>query len=1286
MSSTCSSCCRECSLATASSQPSSSTDPYALSNLLQAGTVTLHVSNDVKDIVCNHSHVDDGWHGLDVQALIPHLLDSNDVAFCQELDFLMKQRFLAITYSSKEGNQIILRIYFIPYDLPNVQGKLRVRKDNILNPAKRYLRNLMPKISPSCDVWAGSLNLSGGEKSEEDAQDSRTLADIYSDLSSPCVSPVDGLGGIAHRLLNFEDDLEGFGMRSTLYRYQRRSVAAMLQRELDQRDVPDPLYSALKAVDGQEFYFQPGTMEILQQRPMTTQCRGGILCEELGTGKTVMTLSLIMATRSQISSPEPSIVDERPILTPLALRHFPSGEFTSARKRHPGYSQATHHGGVPSLVELLLHHHRTSPDCTIPENLSSTRYLRETEREDNIQTLPLGDVLRTNAPFYHHYLGEPNNRDRAKRKQAYVRPRTIFLTSATLVVVPPNLLSQWDREIAKHCAIPLRVLMLRAKTPMPSIRSLATDYDIILMTYTRFASEYNASTIPKLQLLHSQHDCKCPEIPNFRVPDCTCQTPGVSPFLQIRWKRLVIDEGHVSASTSTILVPFAKLLSVERRWIVTGTPTTNLLGLSLGNKLVEHTKTPLEKTASSFRDDELPSLATDDEDLMDESHPSTSTSPNGTPPPPALNEVHHTPKRVWNKYDREDLNKLGNMITHFIAVPQFSADSKLILTHVTEPLFDVTGPRRGSIQVLNQVMEMVMIRHRIEDVEKDVVLPPVTREEVLLDMDLYAVKSFNALQAIIVVNAVDSQRTDQDYMFHPRNAEYLQDTLRNMSQLFFWHVNDELYNAPTLLKDAEKTLQTALARNTPEDEIELLKEAFRHLQLAMDDPIWIAMQNHEDVPYRVFDMIQPVFNAWTRTPGIEPCSPADQSGFLHADRLQKLYQMVLQKPLIQENAMIEWGHAVAVRDEAFRRAYNYSTNKKMKSSSGSTKKKGKQDGHGHNENSTGSSGSLMVDSFAKKASATDTLREMQKELDATMARLATEGEDGDGEVGASGYNAAYSSPAVRNVTTSPQKLSTLAVSSPLARVKIGSSGSTKLNYIIHEVQKYAPTEKFLIFSESPLTLAHVAEALGLIHVKFLRFTTQVTPQYREQLVLTFETSETYRVFLMELKHGARGLNLISASRVIFCEPVWQADVESQAIKRAHRIGQTRPISVKTLAIRATAEENMVTRRAALRNNQVKLPRLIEEAGMRHYIANPKFITHPPTLTPPLHIPLINLPDTTPKSKPSRIILRIPAQSSFSPLKRVRVEEPEDLPSTGVVSCRRDQPPSTKKRSIRFATP
>jgi hypothetical protein len=73
------------------------------------------------------------------------------------------------------------------------------------------------------------------------------------------------------------------GIRSKLHRYQRRSVAAMIQKELNLRDDPDPLFVPLVGIRKEELYLQPGTMELRLERPLVAPCRGGILCEELGT-------------------------------------------------------------------------------------------------------------------------------------------------------------------------------------------------------------------------------------------------------------------------------------------------------------------------------------------------------------------------------------------------------------------------------------------------------------------------------------------------------------------------------------------------------------------------------------------------------------------------------------------------------------------------------------------------------------------------------------------------------------------------------------------------------------------------------------------------------------------------------------------------------------------------------------------------------------------------------------------------------------------------------------------
>ncbi|KAG5644225.1 hypothetical protein DXG03_008820 [Asterophora parasitica] len=1166
----CPSCCASC-LAVASRpfEAPEASNPYDLRNLLPAGTIILNLDSESDEIYCNHMHLEDGWHPFHASLFEQHLLV--DKGLCKQIDFLIKNRFIAVTCWQDQFSTVILRVYLIPHDLANVQGKLRTRKETILGPARSSLRNLLPKVIQSQNSWdSGACPLDSSQHLLPNHADRRTLAEIYGDLKSPEAKITPGWETLTTRLLDFQDDLSGF----------------------------DPLFLRLVSLDQQLFYLQPGTVEVLRERPTVAAGQSGILCEELGTGKTVMILALVMATIDQLSSPEESIVDDRPILTPLSFRHFPSSECLSARKRFIRWDDNLFPRGgsrVPSLVELLKHRRRTAPDTRVPDTTTPQGVKREARRAElaaQIEQTRLGELLKLNTPFYHHYQGDPTLAERSSRKSADPGPRVMYLTSATLIVVPPNLLSQWDREIYKHCEYPLRVLILRSGTPMPNAALLASDYDI----------------------------------------------SDVSPLLQIRWKRLVIDEGHVSASLSTVLTPFTKLLSVERRWIVTGTPTTNLLGLSLGEK-------SSQEACKQAKDD----MHSDDEDIATEvfyqsqesQDPSFPLSRRSSPP----FNVDSQSSRVWTKYDREDLGKLGKMISHFLAVPQFIASPKLVSTHVIQPLIDPGGPRPGAIQVLNQVMEMIMIRHRIEDVEEDVVLPPVRQESILLDLDPFAVKSYNAMQAAIAINAVDSQRTDRDYMFHPANTEFLQTTVKNMSQLMFWSSDDNYFEVDHMIKNAPSQIRIATERNAPPEDMALLSESVKHITLAAQDPLWRAMQSHEDVPYRVMGISRNIFEAWTRTPQPEETYNRSQVGFMHSDRLLKMQDLIIHRPRIAEAAFIEEGENVVANDELLRRLY-------IESQKGKDWKGQKAKPHQDEINAV-----LKAEDAAKKARDPTTLKEMQKDLDNAMTRLNDhEGEEDQGHAELLAGSRPFEFHGGSILSTSL-----------LGSVRLSSTASTKLNYIINEVAQYAADEKFLIFSESELSLAHVAEALELMHVKFLRFTTQVDARHREQMVLTFETSEKYRVFLMELKHGARGLNLISASRVIFCEPIWQADVESQAIKRAHRIGQSRAITVKTLAIRGTAEENMVSRRDTLKGSQEKIPKLLEEAGMRHFIANPKFINHAPERYSTVDMPLLTVRPLDDTVETQRVVVA-------PPLKRIRPADPVDA---------YDAPVPKKTRVVQF---
>jgi non-specific serine/threonine protein kinase len=76
-------------------------------------------------------------------------------------------------------------------------------------------------------------------------------------------------------------------------------------------------------------------------------------------------------------------------------------------------------------------------------------------------------------------------------------------------------------------------------------------------------------------------------------------------------------------------------------------------------------------------------------------------------------------------------------------------------------------------------------------------------------------------------------------------------------------------------------------------------------------------------------------------------------------------------------------------------------------------------------------------------------------------------------------------------------------------------------------------------------------------------------------VRRFQTDEAMKIFLISLKAGGFGLNLIAADYCFILDPWWNPAVEMQAIDRTHRIGQTKNVFVYKMITKGTIEEKVL---------------------------------------------------------------------------------------------------------------
>lgn len=135
--------------------------------------------------------------------------------------------------------------------------------------------------------------------------------------------------------------------------------------------------------------------------------------------------------------------------------------------------------------------------------------------------------------------------------------------------------------------------------------------------------------------------------------------------------------------------------------------------------------------------------------------------------------------------------------------------------------------------------------------------------------------------------------------------------------------------------------------------------------------------------------------------------------------------------------------------------------------------------------------------------------------------------------------------------------------------------SSKLDVFLELVEELVDGgHRALVFSQFVGFLTLAREALDARNVTYQYLDGSTPHRGREAAVRDFQKGAGH-LFLISLKAGGTGLNLTAADYVIHLDPWWNPAVEDQASDRAHRIGQTRPVTVYRLVTKGTVEERVL---------------------------------------------------------------------------------------------------------------
>lgn len=668
--------------------------------------------------------------------------------------------------------------------------------------------------------------------------------------------------------------------------------------------------------------------------------------------------------------------------------------------------------------------------------------------------------------------------------------------------------------------------------------------------------------------------CQCTYKGASRTRDCHCLRPDElydSPLKHLHFKRLIIDEGHFFSNTNNAAVSVAnRLITVDHRWVVSGTPAKDLLGVEVDVSTAENLwHTPNTKGS---RDAVLEQ------------------------------------RRYFNMKDDTSgaIKSLGSLASSFLEIkPWCAPDSGERKAEWEEYIYRHEDPRKrtysGFSTCLRRTLEGMVVKTQPEDVEKDIELPPLSHEVIRLEPSFYDKLTANMFNLVLTANAVTSERSDMDYLFHKASAKARSQLISNLRQsAFFWTGFSEA-DVEASLKSSDAYLakdgtgcteadRKLLTETLTIGDVVLASAGWKSLSRSNELGVFVEEWPDESAEHWAFDHSQhPLLTGLSQlleaqnhvNERAEQHDPAEGLAGLGIRALvparygvqakEENAKQIVEKPILTKSGI----PASSIDGEPVLRRRASSV---YKGSKGSPKKSPKQN---------------KVVKPQKKQSRSKRVIEFES-TDCLLAPSPSTSTNRDG----------------KSTTIPAHSLEEegieLPADSPLVRSRMVGTTSAKLSYLISQILKHYEQEKILVFYDGDNVAYYIAQMLELLHIKHEIYAKSLAANLKSEYVVRFDQEAQDRVLLMDVRNAAFGLNLPSASRIYFVNPVCRPNVEAQAIKRAHRIGQTRKVFVETLVLKGTIEEKMLERsRRMTRAEHYDAKALEDDGGIREIIQSAK---------------------------------------------------------------------------------